>query len=183
MKGNEIQLQNFHRIAMNSLELPLKFVQNSGSRNHKGFQNLFQQISTPSITLTSHVMLKTRHWKVQLPIVFNMDGGGISTMDWLLKFAVAISLNCFENQLKVSTTRKEALMQTWHQFSISSIRKPEILELPSFFLFDQNQNIPELIRSNGNPICLSLLRPALQWRDIKLSGKLLVVKSRKCDCF
>ena len=121
---------------MNSLELPLKFVQNSGSRNHKGFQNLFQQISTPSITLVaSHVMLNTRHWTVQLfnlkPVIFTTCMGGISTMDWLLKFAVAISLNCFENQLKVSTTRKEALMQTWHQFSISisSIRDPDLLSI------------------------------------------------------
>ena len=53
-------------------------------------------------------------------------------------------------------------------------------ESRSFFYSIKIKSIPlkisaKLIPSIGNPI--------FQWRDIKLSGKLLVVKSRKCDCF
>ena len=44
-KGMKSNYRIFTRIALNSLELPLKFAQYSGSQNHKGFeilQNIFQ---------------------------------------------------------------------------------------------------------------------------------------------
>ena len=54
-------------------------------------------------------------------------------------------------------------------------------------LFDQDQGFSQQLRIRKSRFNkkrkpnFSLV--ALQWRDIKLSGKLLVVKSRKCDCF
>ena len=54
-------------------------------------------------------------------------------------------------------------------------------------LFDQDQGFSQQLRTRKSRFNrkrkpnFSLV--ALQWRDIKLSGKLLVVKSRKCDCF
>ena len=42
-----------------------------------------------------------------------------------------------KKQSKLSASRKEALMQTWHQFSISSIRKPD-LPAAKFFIWSKS---------------------------------------------